>query len=119
MSWMHLVPNFNLSEVLHSNDASALARLAFANLLLAGFNLLPGFPMDGGRILRALLSYIRPEAEATRISAWMGRLLAISMALYGLIAPEIMLVFFSYFIWRGADQENAAAMGRTLTRGIP
>ncbi len=119
MAWTHQPAAISPSDLVQPSDASALARLAFGNMLLAGFNMLPGFPMDGGRILRALLTNIRPEAEATRISAWMGRVLAISMALYGLIAPEIMLVFFSYFIWLGAAQESAAALGRTLTRGIP
>ena len=81
--------------------------------------LLPAFPMDGGRALRALLSYIRPEDQATRLAAWMGRMLAISMGLYGLLAPQFMLVFFAMFIYLGAAQEGAAAMGRTLTHGIP
>jgi Zn-dependent protease len=98
---------------------TVLPRLAFANLLLGLFNLLPAFPMDGGRALRALLTYIRPEAEATRIAAWMGRVLAISMGLYGLLAPQFMLVFVAFFVWLGAAQESTAALGRTLTQGIP
>ena len=108
-----------MSDLLQPGDASALARLAYGNLVLAGFNLLPAFPMDGGRILRALMSLIRPEDEATRLAAWMGRMLAISIALYGLLAPQFMLVFFAMFIYLGAAQEGAAAMGRTLTHGIP
>ena len=97
----------------------SLALLLYGNILLAGFNLLPAFPMDGGRILRALLSYIRPEEEATRTAAWMGRMLAISMGLYGLLAPQFMLVFFALFIYLGAAQESVAALGRSLTHGIP
>jgi Zn-dependent protease/CBS domain-containing protein len=106
-------------DLLTPTDANALARLAYGNLLLAGFNLLPAFPMDGGRILRALLGLIRPEDQATRTAAWMGRMLAISMGLYGLLAPQFMLVFFAFFIYLGAAQESAAAMGRTLSNGIP
>ena len=75
--------------------------------------------MDGGRVLRALLSYIRPEDQATRMAAWMGRMLAISMGLYGLVGQQFILVFFAFFIYLGAAQESAAAMGRTLTHGIP
>jgi stage IV sporulation protein FB len=48
-----------------------------------------------------------------------GRALAISMGLYGLLAHEFMLVFFAFFIWLGAAQESTAALGRTLTHGIP
>jgi CBS domain-containing protein len=75
--------------------------------------------MDGGRALRALLSYLRPEDQATRMAAWMGRMLAISMGLYGLLASQFMLVFFALFVYLGAAMEGAAAMGRTLTHGIP
>src|SRR5206468_10854719 len=89
--------------------------LRSVNLLLAGFNLIPAFPMDGGRVLRALLSFMRPEDEATRIAAWMGRVVAFSLGLYGLVTGEFMLVFFAFFIWLGAAQESAAATGRTTT----
>src|ERR1700722_19480255 len=108
-----------LTDLLQPTDANALARLAYGNLVLAGFNLLPAFPMDGGRILRALLSYIRPEDQATRIAAWMGRMLAISMGLYGLLSPQFMLVFFAFFTYLGAAQESPAGMGRPLTHGTP
>ncbi len=119
MFYMHLAVPIKVSDLMQPSDANALARLAYGNLVLAGFNLLPAFPMDGGRILRALLSLIRPEDQATRTAAWMGRMLAISMALYGLLSPQLMLVFFAFFIYLGAAQESAAAMGRTLTHGIP
>jgi len=119
MFYMHLAVPIKAADLMQPTDANALARLAYGNLVLAGFNLLPAFPMDGGRILRALLSMIRPEDQATRTAAWMGRMLAISMALYGLLSPQLMLVFFAFFIYLGAAQESAAAMGRTLTNGIP
>ena len=70
-------------------------------------------------MLRALLSMVRPEEEATRVAAWMGRMLAISMGLYGLIFSELWLVLFAFFVWLGAAQETAASLGRTLTNGIP
>lgn len=113
-----VVPS-KVAEVLEPNDTNVLPRLAFGNLLLAFFNLIPAFPMDGGRILRALLSFIRTQEEATRLAAWMGRMLAISMMLYGLLRGEYMLVFIAAFIFLGAVQEGAAALGRSLTHGIP
>jgi Zn-dependent protease len=117
--YSHQSSAITVSDLLKPSGAGVLSRLAFGNLLLAGFNLIPAFPMDGGRLLRALLSFIRPENEATRIASWMGRMLAISMGLYGLLAPQFMLVFFAFFIYLGAAQEGAAALGRTLTHGIP
>jgi Zn-dependent protease len=107
------------SDLMTPSDVNLLGLLGFGNLLLVAMNLLPAFPMDGGRILRALLTYVRPEDEATRMAAWMGRMLAISMGLYGLLASQFMLVFFALFVYLGAAMEGAAAMGRTLTHGIP
>ncbi len=99
-------------------DANLADRIALANLVLAGFNLLPAFPMDGGRMLRAVLSRLKSEYEATRIATWSGRMLAISMGLYGFINMP-MLAFVAFFIYLGAANEGAASRGRSLTQGIP
>ena len=108
-----------VSELITPTDANVIQRIAFGNCILAAFNLLPAFPMDGGRVLRALLAHWKSEDEATRIAAWAGRMLAISMGFYGLIAMQFMLVFVAFFVYLGAAQEGAAAMGRTLTHGVP
>ncbi|MCW5981179.1 MAG: site-2 protease family protein [Bryobacteraceae bacterium] len=100
-------------------DSNLLERLALGNLILAAFNLLPAFPMDGGRILRSLLAIWKPEEEATQIAARAGRMLAILMGLYGLISMHFLLVFIAFFVYLGAAQESQAALGRTLTQGIP
>lgn len=109
----------SIKDILQPSDKSVLALLLYGNILLALFNLLPAFPMDGGRLLRALLSFVRPPEEATRIAAWMGRMLAMGMGLYGLVDKQFLLVFFALFIYLGAAQESVAALGRTLTQGIP
>ena len=93
-------------------------RIALGNLILAGFNLLPAFPMDGGRMLRAVLSRFKSEYEATRIATWSGRMLALSMGLYGFIFMP-MLTFVAFFVYLGAANEGAASRGRNLTQGIP
>jgi Zn-dependent protease/CBS domain-containing protein len=100
-------------------ESDWLARIAVLNLGLALFNLIPAFPMDGGRILRSVLARFRTENDATRLAAAAGRLLAISMGLYGLLSAQFMLVFIAFFVYLGAAQEGAAALGRTLTQGIP
>jgi Zn-dependent protease/CBS domain-containing protein len=109
----------SLADFRQVSEKSAGALLLYGNVLLALFNLLPAFPMDGGRVLRALLSFVRPPDEATRIAAWMGRMLAIGMGLYGLVAAQFVVVFFALFIYLGAAQESVAALGRSLTQGIP
>ncbi len=108
----------NLFALAQPSDANLADRIAIGNLILAGFNLLPAFPMDGGRMLRAILSRIKSESEATRIATWSGRMLAISMGLYGFIYLP-MLAFVAFFIYLGAANEGAASRGRSLTQGIP
>jgi Zn-dependent protease/CBS domain-containing protein len=109
----------NIYALTEPTDANLLERIALGNLILAVFNLLPAFPMDGGRMLRAILSRFKSEDDATRIAAIAGRMLAMSMGLYGLLSMHFMLVFVAFFVYLGAAQEGAAAMGRSLTHGIP
>ena len=108
----------NLFAFEQPTDGNLADRIALSNLILAGFNLLPAFPMDGGRMLRALLSRLRSEYEATRIATWSGRMLALSMGLYGFVYLP-MLTFVAFFIYLGAANEGAASRGRSLTQGIP
>jgi CBS domain-containing protein len=108
-----------LRDLLQPTDTNLIERIAFGNLILALFNFIPAYPMDGGRVLRSILARFKSENEATRIAAWAGRMLAISMGLYGLLATHFLLVFVAFFVYLGAAQESAAAMGRTLTAGIP
>lgn len=100
-----------------ANDQSLLPMIAAANLVLAGFNLLPAFPMDGGRILRSLLSRFRPEHEATRTAARIGMGMAAMMGLYGLLATNFILVFIAFFVYVGAVQESLASQQQVLIRG--
>ncbi|MBZ5606794.1 MAG: site-2 protease family protein [Acidobacteriia bacterium] len=101
-----------------SGDANLADRIALANLILAGFNLLPAFPMDGGRMLRAVLSRIRSEPEATSIAAFSGRVLAISLGTYGLFYVP-MLALIAFFIYLGAESEGVASRRRSLSQGVP
>ena len=100
-------------------DANLATRVAFGNLLLCLFNLLPAYPMDGGRILRSFLALRKPEEEATRIAAGAGQALAILMGLAGLLWGNFVLVFVALFVYLGAAQEGAAVRGRILTTGFP
>jgi Zn-dependent protease/CBS domain-containing protein len=100
-------------------DANLIERIAFGNLLLGLFNLLPAYPMDGGRILRSLIALRKPEDEATQIAAKAGRFLAVAMGLFGLLSQNFVLVFVALFVYLGAAQEGAAARGRSLTTGFP
>jgi Zn-dependent protease/CBS domain-containing protein len=81
-----------------------LGYLAMTNVALAVFNMLPGFPMDGGRVLRALLARNRPHARATQLAAEVGKLFAFLLGIFGLFA-NLFLVALAFFIYIGASSE--------------
>ncbi|RQG92936.1 CBS domain-containing protein [Natrarchaeobius halalkaliphilus] len=83
-----------------------LAYLAILNVALAGFNMLPAFPMDGGRVLRAFLARSKPYAKATQQAAGVGKFLAILMGLFGLLVSfNIILIGVAFFVYIAASSE--------------
>jgi CBS domain-containing protein len=95
-----------------------LAYLTMANLMLGVFNLLPAYPMDGGRILRALLSMRMDHTKATRIAAAVGQGLAFTMGLIGFINGQFTLILIAIFIWMGAGQESRGVQVQDSLREI-
>jgi Zn-dependent protease len=87
--------------------ASFLGGLIWVNLILVLFNALPAFPMDGGRVLRALLALAVPHVQATRVAAGVGQVLAVGLGVIGLLT-NWMLVFVALFVFFAARQEAAA-----------
>jgi Zn-dependent protease/CBS domain-containing protein len=93
--------------------------LALMNVALAGFNMLPGFPMDGGRVLRALLARDRPYARATQIAARVGQGFALLLGLFGLFGGGgIFLVAIAFFIYIGASSEAQQTTMRAAFEGV-
>ena len=89
-----------------------------ANVMLFLFNLIPAFPMDGGRILRSLLSMAMPRAKATRIAAGVGRLFAIGFVFFGLMGGQIFLALIGVFIFFAAGAESRMVQQQTALRGV-
>lgn len=95
-----------------------IANLLWTNIILAAFNMLPAFPMDGGRVLRSLLSYFTSDDSATMIAARIGQFIAILMGLFGLFGQGgLGLVFIAVFVYIGAGQEAAAYRTKALISG--
>lgn len=86
-----------------------LARLAAVNIFLVLFNLIPAFPMDGGRVLRAVLAYRFGRARATAIAATIGQGLAFVFGFLGLVGGNPILVFIAIFVYLAAAAEAGEA----------
>ncbi|WP_126663785.1 CBS domain-containing protein [Haloterrigena salifodinae] len=82
-----------------------LGYLAILNVVLAVFNMIPAFPMDGGRVLRAFLARSRPYATATQQAASIGKLLAVFMGLIGLMESSIIFIGVAFFVYIAASSE--------------
>ncbi|HKK96647.1 MAG TPA: site-2 protease family protein [Marivita sp.] len=98
--------------------ADFLGRLAAVNLFLAVFNLIPAFPMDGGRVLRAALSSVMPRVRATRIAATAGQIAAFLFGLAGLASGNLILLLIAVFIFLAAQAESNDVANRDIAKGL-
>jgi Zn-dependent protease/CBS domain-containing protein len=97
---------------------SMLDRLAAVNLFLAVFNMIPAFPMDGGRVLRALLASRLGFLRATEIAAAIGQWVAFALGFFGLLYNP-MLIFIAIFVYLAASSEAHSVALRAMSRGVP
>ncbi len=109
----------------HFGDADHLVEARFwpkileVNAFLALFNMLPAFPMDGGRVLRAILAMRLPYARATRLAASVGQFMAIGFGLLGLSYGAPMLLLIALFVWIGAEGEAVQVEERVALKDVP
>ncbi|MBA2627387.1 MAG: site-2 protease family protein [Gemmatimonadales bacterium] len=99
-------------------DGPFIASLLVANFILLVFNMIPAFPMDGGRVFRALLAMRMPYVRATRIAARVGQLFALAGGLFALRENAVGLLVVAAFIFLGATAESAAVDTRVAGRGM-
>ncbi len=91
--------------------------LAQANLILAVFNLIPAFPMDGGRILRALMAGRMDRVRATDLASQVGKIIAVITGIIAIIRLDLFLTILAVFIYMAADAENNMVKTRALVLG--
>jgi Zn-dependent protease/CBS domain-containing protein len=101
-----------------SAKVSLVDRLASVNLFLAAFNMIPAFPMDGGRVLRALLAIKLGHVRATEIAAAIGQLVAFALGFLGLFGNPL-LIFIAIFVYLAASSEAHLVAVRAMTRDVP
>jgi stage IV sporulation protein FB len=98
--------------------ASMIDRLAAVNLFLAVFNMIPAFPMDGGRVLRAVLAARMGYVRATEIAAFVGQGVAFALGFIGLLYNPL-LIFIAIFVYLAASSEAHLVAIRAMSRGVP
>jgi len=108
----------SLQAAAQGEDVPLVANVLLVNLTLGTFNLLPAFPMDGGRVLRALLALRLPALRATRVAARIGQAIAIVFVVLGLLGNPL-LALIGVFIWFGAALEATDAQVRDALEGMP
>jgi Zn-dependent protease/predicted transcriptional regulator len=96
-----------------------LDQLFWSNAIILGFNLLPSYPMDGGRVLRAILAMNMDYVKATQTAAAVGQAMAVIFGLVALLIGHLFLLLIAFFVFFGAAQEAGAVQTRAFLRGIP
>ena len=109
-----VVPDLAIAGVL----VFVFGYLGLLNVLLFGFNLLPAFPMDGGRVLRAWLARRMPLSRATRIAADVGKAFAVLFGIVGLLLLNPILIIIAFFIYIGASQEATSLRYNILLQDV-
>jgi Zn-dependent protease len=104
------------ANLLHADLAG---RLLSINVALVVFNMIPAFPMDGGRVLRAVLAMGMDYVRATTIAASVGQVFALLLGFGGLVTGNPFLLFIALFVWIGAAQEASVVAARASLAGIP
>lgn len=92
--------------------------IGFYNILLGLFNLLPAFPMDGGRVLRALLARRMDYLKATKLAVDIGKAFAVAMGIFGLLTLNFILILIALFLYSGAEGEYQQTKVSSLLTGI-
>ena len=110
-----------VGDVLALEDVrvALVSKLLTVNVWLVLFNLIPAFPMDGGRILRSLLAMRMPYARATEIAAGVGQSFAFLFGFIGLFSSNPLLIFIALFVYLGATQEASIAHIRDISERLP
>jgi CBS domain-containing protein len=88
--------------------------LLTANVTLATFNMIPAFPLDGGRVLRAILAMFMGFSQGTAVAAVIGQFIAVFLGIFAVVTGQMLLALVAFFIFMGAGRERAEEQARTV-----
>ncbi|WP_164658716.1 site-2 protease family protein [Tropicibacter sp. Alg240-R139] len=111
-------PQFDTLNNIDTPAADFMSRLAVVNLFLAIFNMIPAFPMDGGRVFRAFLCLTMDRVRATRIASIAGQVVAVLLGFSGLMTGNPVLVLIAVFVFVAANAENQDVAMRSISRRL-
>ena len=116
--WLKLSASFDPLAVITTTAGPFFERILVVNLFMIAFNMIPAFPMDGGRVLLALLATRKEHGRATQIAASIGQGIAVLFGFIGVFYNPFLL-FIALFVWIGAAQESSLAQFKSAMRGMP
>lgn len=115
---VYLVPLAGMDSGTTGIFVFVLGYLGLLNIILFGFNIIPAFPMDGGRVLRAWLAGRMPLERATKIASDIGKGFSIIFGILGILALDFILVLIAIFIYIGASQESTQVRYSALLKDV-
>lgn len=116
--WLWLTSQFENPAAISMTGGNSIERLMIANLLLVGFNILPAFPLDGGRVVRALFAMRMSQYQATRVTTAISFGLAVILGIAGFLYDPT-LAFAAFFVLDGAQSEARFARLQSWLAGVP
>ena len=116
--YLKLTASLEPLQTLTLGTGTFLERIMLVNIFMVAFNMVPAFPLDGGRVLRAVLATRKEYARATQIAASIGQGIAIFFGIFGFLYNPFLLLI-ALFVWFGASREAGLARMQSVIGGIP
>jgi Zn-dependent protease len=115
--WLAVSASFDPLQLMAVTTGPFLEKIIAVNIFMLAFNMIPAFPMDGGRVLRAVLAMRTSHGRATQIAASIGQGIAVFFGVVGLFYNPLLLLI-AFFVWFGASQEGKSAKMLAAVDGI-
>jgi len=117
-SYGNVLDGLSTGSAIITDPAVLLSGMLWVNLLLGSFNIIPGFPMDGGRVFRAVLALWMDYITATRIAVWVGQIISSLMVIWGIFTLNFWFVIIGIFLYSAGGSELEVVKIKHALRGL-